>query len=210
MLRPQVFALQEGDVSVGLICSEKQAIDATLASLASEDKRFTPVADAYWNARGGSHTDGGAFVLTVSPSNGVGGRLQRPWRSRSPRDRQVRPTGRRFRRVRCIATCRRRSQPPAATDRDTQLLDQAIEAADPRRLFEHLRSSVIEEDYNHLRWLVAEIASRTTEKAPALGIEALTLGIDRRYSTGEKKRSSVSDDPPKRPGADLRGPTALR
>ena len=34
MLRPQVFALQEGEVSIGLICSEKQAIDATLASLA--------------------------------------------------------------------------------------------------------------------------------------------------------------------------------
>jgi hypothetical protein len=53
MLRPQVFALQEGDVSIGLICSEKQAIDATLASLASEDPRFTPVADMYWNVRGG-------------------------------------------------------------------------------------------------------------------------------------------------------------
>ena len=36
MLRPQVFALQEGEVQVGLICSEKQAIDATLASLEKE------------------------------------------------------------------------------------------------------------------------------------------------------------------------------
>ena len=42
MLRPQVFALQEGEVSIGLICSEKQAIDATLASLAGEDPRFRP------------------------------------------------------------------------------------------------------------------------------------------------------------------------
>jgi len=72
MLRPQVFALQEGEVSIGLICSEKQAIDATLASLAAEDPRFTPVADIYWNARGGSHTDGGAFLLTVSPSGANG------------------------------------------------------------------------------------------------------------------------------------------
>ena len=68
MLRPQVFALQEGEVSIGLICSEKQAIDATLASLAREDSRFTPVADMYWNARGGSSTDGGAFLLTVTPA----------------------------------------------------------------------------------------------------------------------------------------------
>src|SRR5437867_851830 len=36
MLRPQVFALQEGEVSVGVIASEKQAIDATLASLHHE------------------------------------------------------------------------------------------------------------------------------------------------------------------------------
>ncbi len=82
MLRPQVFALQEGEVSIGLICSEKQAIDATLASLAADDPRFTPVADVYWNARGGSHTDGGAFLLTVSPANGkeanVAGTLRVP------------------------------------------------------------------------------------------------------------------------------------
>ena len=68
MLRPQVFALSDsGDVQIGLICSEKQAIDATLRSLAKEDPRFCPVADKYWNARGGSSTDGGAFIFTVAP-----------------------------------------------------------------------------------------------------------------------------------------------
>ena len=65
MLRPQVFALQEGEVQVGLICSEKQAIDATLKSLEREDPRFRPIADKYWNARGGSYTDGGAFIFTL-------------------------------------------------------------------------------------------------------------------------------------------------
>jgi len=41
MLRPQVFALcDSGEVQIGLICSEKQAIDATLRSLAKEDPRF--------------------------------------------------------------------------------------------------------------------------------------------------------------------------
>jgi glutamate synthase domain-containing protein 1 len=58
MLRPQVFAIQEGDVSIGLVASEKQAIDATLRSLAEEDSRFRLVADRYWNARGGSHGSG--------------------------------------------------------------------------------------------------------------------------------------------------------
>ena len=70
MLRPQVFALQDGDVTIGLVASEKQAIDATLNSLAEEDSRFRRVADRYWNARGGSHTDGGAFAFTVNKNNG--------------------------------------------------------------------------------------------------------------------------------------------
>jgi glutamate synthase domain-containing protein 3 len=190
MLRPQVFALQEGEVSVGLICSEKQAIDATLASLASEDKRFTPIADSYWNARGGSHTDGGAFVVTISPAKGsavdsdtTGNCVLRVT------DKFGRPVTLPEGRVHCelsTPVC----SPPAA-DQDTQLIEQAITEADPRRLFEYVRRSVLERDYNHLRWLVTEIANRTTRKAPALGIEALTLSIDRRYSTGAKKRSSV-------------------
>jgi len=42
MLRPQVFAFVDGEVQVGLIGSEKQAIDATLLSLSKEDKRICP------------------------------------------------------------------------------------------------------------------------------------------------------------------------
>jgi len=71
MLRPQVFALQEGEVKIGFIASERQAIDACLRSLASEDPRFAAKADLYWNARGGSHTDGGAFVFTIDRSTGT-------------------------------------------------------------------------------------------------------------------------------------------
>jgi glutamate synthase domain-containing protein 1/glutamate synthase domain-containing protein 3 len=68
MLRPQVFAFVEGEVQVGLIGSEKQAIDATLASLAKDDKRICPVADKYWNARGGSYSDGGTFMFDIVPN----------------------------------------------------------------------------------------------------------------------------------------------
>lgn len=65
MLRPQVFALQSGEAAIGFAASEKQAIDAALESLAQEDARFWSHADLYWNARGGSHADGGAFLFTV-------------------------------------------------------------------------------------------------------------------------------------------------
>jgi glutamate synthase domain-containing protein 1/glutamate synthase domain-containing protein 3 len=75
MLRPQVFALSETALAdrklqIGLIASEKQAIDATLESLHRSDPRIPPAADHYWNARGGSHTDGGAFSFTVERHNG--------------------------------------------------------------------------------------------------------------------------------------------
>src|SRR5512143_2470811 len=74
MLRPQVFAVQNGEVQTGLICSEKQAIDATLKSRAAEDRRFCPIADKYWNARGGSSRDGGAFIFSIAddPSSPTG------------------------------------------------------------------------------------------------------------------------------------------
>jgi len=202
MLRPQVFALQEGEVSVGVICSEKQAIDATLASLASEDERFTPIADRYWNARGGSHTDGGAFVMTVSPTNGsdvdvdVDARAKAKAKGNGNGECVLRVTDKFGRQVslppgRVYRDSSTPIRPPAEMDRDTPLLDQAIADADSQRLFEHARDSVIEHDYHHLRWLVSEIASRTADKDPALGIEALTLAINWRYPTGDKKRSSV-------------------
>ena len=68
MLRPQVFALQQGEAgqpSIGFAASEKQAIDAALLSLSKSDSRFWTRPDLTWNARGGSHTDGGAFHFSV-------------------------------------------------------------------------------------------------------------------------------------------------
>jgi glutamate synthase domain-containing protein 1/glutamate synthase domain-containing protein 3 len=64
MLRPQVFAIQNGPISIGLSSSEKQAIDACLKSLSDEGLCWSR-ADHYWSARGGSYTDGGAFSFTV-------------------------------------------------------------------------------------------------------------------------------------------------
>jgi glutamate synthase domain-containing protein 1 len=78
MLRPQVFALQHGrpeGVAIGLAASERQAIDAALESLSQEDGRFGRFPDLVWNARGGSHTDGGAFIFRVERSPDGAGRL---------------------------------------------------------------------------------------------------------------------------------------
>ncbi|MDW5562397.1 MAG: hypothetical protein SA339_04150 [Methanomassiliicoccus sp.] len=74
MLRPQVFALVEGELQVGLIASEKQAIDAVLGSLSQVYPTLPLQADMYWNARGGSHTDGGGFIFTLGKDEGAKGR----------------------------------------------------------------------------------------------------------------------------------------
>ena len=65
MLRPQVFAFQSGEKSYGAIGSEKQAIDAFFEDLSEIEPAASPVADLYWNARGGSCTDGGAFSFSL-------------------------------------------------------------------------------------------------------------------------------------------------
>jgi glutamate synthase domain-containing protein 1/glutamate synthase domain-containing protein 3 len=188
MLRPQVFALQEGEVSIGLICSEKQAIDATLASLASEDKRFTPIADKYWNARGGSHTDGGSFIFTVSPTeeanNGDAGKY-----SMTISDKFGKPVTIKKDQVHCDLSVPHIR--PADTEKALELIEQAISEREPRLLYEHLRDAMAGLEYDRLRWFAGLIAEETKEKAPVVGIEALTLLIDHHYPIGRKKRSSI-------------------
>ena len=182
MLRPQVFALQQGEVSVGLICSEKQAIDATLASLSQEDSRISPVADKYWNARGGSYNDGGAFLMDVVPSNGNGSYEMRVT-NKFGQPVTV-PPGQ----VRCDLSAGLVAS--SESDDDRTVIDEAIRDDDAP--FAHFRDRVVEKDYDWLRSFVGLIVERTADEAPGLGIETLTLALDRLYPTGDKKRSSVA------------------
>ncbi len=227
MLRPQVFALQEGEVSIGLICSEKQAIDATLASLAREDSRFTPVADTYWNARGGSSTDGGAFLLTVSPvesgeqgagsgeqANGNGhssplppgeGQGVRAGSNGNGSPHYTMKVTNKFGGTVATLPGQRHcdlSVPvmmPASTASNDDPLTKALTPVIVGR-----RTAGSQEEWTArggstfsatpcLRWITTHCAglSRRRCKDPAFAIEWLTLAIDRRYPTGDKKRSSV-------------------
>jgi len=184
MLRPQVFALQEGDVTIGLICSEKQAIDATLHSLSSEDPRFRPVADRYWNARGGSHTDGGAFSFTIENVGSENAKF-------SCTDKFGKPI-----------TC-----PPGDwavnfgsepdTDRMPDGLAEKIEASAKQNnangLFTELSVRIASWDFNSLRCLtslIEEIASQGCLQFN-WALEILSLLNDRRYNCGKMKRSVV-------------------
>jgi glutamate synthase domain-containing protein 1/glutamate synthase domain-containing protein 3 len=188
MLRPQVFALQEGEVGIGLICSEKQAIDATLANLAAEDSRFSPIADKYWNARGGSSTDGGAFLINVVPSD-------KPDKNGNPEYtlnvtnkfgvKVETATGQ----IRCDLSIAIRT--PADGKEEEARIKSVVETGDPHEIFGYLKDSIKTADFNGLRWRINTVADITAASRPELGRQALTLCLDRRFPTNGKKRSSV-------------------
>jgi glutamate synthase domain-containing protein 1/glutamate synthase domain-containing protein 3 len=181
MLRPQVFAWYEGDskVRIGLIASERQAINATLRSVAMEDARFQPLADKYWVARGGSYTDGGAFAFTVS--KGEHG---------------------------CQLTCQDKfgklvaGQPPgptATTQSDvdwTRALCVSVMSCSTRGSsdwFVEAKQSLTMADPSQIgawmEWLVGSAWEDDARRSSAIG--ALTLLRDQRYDPGGKKRSAL-------------------
>jgi len=177
MLRPQVFALQDGEVQIGLICSEKQAIDATLRSLAQEDKRFCTIADDYWNARGGSYTDGGAFVFTLK-RNGDGV-YNLSCTDKFGRPRTVKPG------VRPDLSF---TSNKVAVTRAPQLLTDESGFL----LFKVGKEAAAQDGLEDLKAICAEISKGTlSDGERAAAIAGITLLIDRRYPTGNNKRSTV-------------------
>jgi glutamate synthase domain-containing protein 1/glutamate synthase domain-containing protein 3 len=184
MLRPQVFSLYDGDVQIGLVCSEKQAIDATLRSLAAEDPRFSPVADKYWNARGGSFDDGGAFMFSVQPGeNG-----ERELVCQNKFGEPVSVTSRKP--LDITKPVRKPEQHAADIDASLQ---EALEKRDAYRIFQYFRTHASWWDYNTMRWAVSRIGSLAAKSPQALPhvIDALTLLIDRRIPLGDKKNSAL-------------------
>jgi len=181
MLRPQVFALQEGDVSIGLVASEKQAIDATLSSLHQEDPRFRLVADRYWNARGGSHTDGGAFVFTVSDNGGAPQLI-----CQDKFGRQVTAPAGEYR-----VDQRQPARRPAQPENLAGLLDPGT--VRPKEAYQHVAGTMAGWDFLELCWLLAEVEKTAagSDSGRDWALELLTLLNDRRYDCGAKKRSMV-------------------
>jgi glutamate synthase domain-containing protein 1/glutamate synthase domain-containing protein 3 len=177
MLRPQVFAQQEGeDIAIGFAASEKQAIDAALQSLASEDARFWGRADRYWNARGGSHTDGGAFIFTVQPDGEAGeGRGRLVCSDKFGRPLRV-AAGRPYRK-----SADGRSPAP-------EPIPQAGGEAIFRWATERMPAWSFDDALGVLRGL--EEDARDPQRRGDV-LQALTLLMDHRYPLGDKRRSSL-------------------
>ena len=197
MLRPQVFALYEntppaspsqaggmkGGVKIGLIASERQAINACLRSLSAEDRRFQPVADKYWIARGGSYTDGGAFRFSVSRdgelacANKFGMRVS------------VDAGRRHLDRARLDAANAQASFKRAVEQRGLRAFDNGGSPTMFSWAREALRTADWDEAAYLTAWLRDFAAKGDAERAFAL--ESLTLLRNRRYDLGNKKRASL-------------------
>lgn len=180
MLRPQVFALQRGEPgqpSIGFAASEKQAIDAALESLSAADERFWRRPDKYWNARGGSHTDGGAFLFDVVRRTG-----ERPTlvcRDKFGREIDLQHGSKPYRGSFRIETKRDvdPSLPPAPS---------------PASLLEAVKSHITEWGYEDIRAVLQDVTDVIdTDEERWKAINALTLLLDRRYPTHSMRRSSL-------------------
>jgi glutamate synthase domain-containing protein 1/glutamate synthase domain-containing protein 3 len=182
MLRPQVFAFCDGEVQVGLIASEKQAIDATLLSLSKDDPRICPVADRYWNARGGSHTDGGAFIFNLKQESG---RLRMSCTDKFGKAVKL-PKGTEA----CDFSTDENYDFPL-NDQTKSDLYQAMTKGSPA-LFDIFRDSIPVWPYDTLRAACRFITESAKDNTLVdVAIQTLTLLNDRRYPVGTKKRSHI-------------------
>jgi glutamate synthase domain-containing protein 1 len=176
MLRPQVFAIQEGEVKIGFIASEKQAIDAMMQSLADDDPRFYPRCDKYWYARGGSYTDGGAFVFAVDKS-----------RNLLCTDKFGKPIS--------TAKHQQHSKRIASHDspRSASFNARVREAPTAISLFEYAVKNIESWSFDEVCSFAEAMKEYSAEgdEEKSVAIKTITLLIDRRYDTGSKRRSDV-------------------
>lgn len=181
MLRPQVFAFVEGEIQVALIGSEKQAIDATLLSLSKDDRRICPVADKYWNARGGSHSDGGAFMFELVPDNEGKFRLECKDKFDTPVHITDKTEG-------CDFT--KETGSSKIKDQIVKAITNYVEGG--KDLYEFFKTSIPGWDFGDI-WatckMIRELAGNP--KYTDYAIETLTILNDLNYPTGNKRRSHV-------------------
>jgi len=182
MLRPQVFAFCDGDVQVGLIASEKQAIDATLFSMAEDDPRICPVAEKYWNARGGSHTDGGSFIFNLSAESG---RMRMTCTDKFGKEVKL-PAGTEG----CDFTSESFLNQKLSTEVEEKL--KSLSSSDGDALYRYIKGNIPTWSFDEFRGVLRKITDSAKDTASVeAAVKALTLLNDMKYPVGKKKRSSV-------------------
>jgi glutamate synthase domain-containing protein 1/glutamate synthase domain-containing protein 3 len=179
MLRPQVFAVQEGPVKIGIIASERQAINAVLGKLQEDQRIPSRFADSYWNARGGSFTDGGAFLFTVK--DGLDGKeLECADKFGQVIDlpkQEWLPT----------------SSAAALNASIAIQLQKGPKAQDPLGFYEYVRPALRDAGFQYVGEILEELKrlAMKGQESRQFAIKTLSLLYDRIYDTGNKKRSSL-------------------
>jgi len=170
MLRPQVFSYQRGEIGIAFCGSEKQVIDAVLESLAADDKRFWRRCDQYWNARGGSYTDGGSFIFDLNPKED--GSRELVMTNKFGEIVDTHPEG------------------------IYQVEDAALTSGfewpvdwSPTTIFPKIASIISQLDWPAARALLSEIGSHANENSRKEAIELLCMILDRKYDTGTLRTS---------------------
>src|SRR5438067_8603980 len=180
MLRPQVFAVQEGPVKIGIIASERQAINAVLGKLQGDQRIPSRFADSYWNARGGSFTDGGAFLFTVRDSadgkdlecaDKFGKSIELPEQDWLPNVGSS---------VSLNASIAIQLQKGPGTQ-------------DPLGFYEYVRPALKDAGFQYVGEILEELKrlAMKGQESRQFAIKTLSLLYDRIYDTGRKKRSSL-------------------
>jgi glutamate synthase domain-containing protein 1/glutamate synthase domain-containing protein 3 len=179
MLRPQVFAWQENtledgsQVQIGLAASEKQGIDAALASLSESDNRFWPRADKFWNARGGSHTDGGSFLFTVKPGSNGSTSLTVEDKFGAPISVPTKTSAYKF-----------NGRPKAAP--------MEVPTGSPEQICDWFTKQIVGWDYSEVVGFLSGFEARIEQSGEwGAAFELLSRMIDGRYNTGGLRRSSL-------------------
>jgi len=180
MLRPQVFAVQEGPVKIGIIASERQAINAVLGKLQEDQRIPSRFADSYWNARGGSFTDGGAFLFSVKDgedgkelecADKFGKAIDLPEQDWLPN---------------------MGSSVPLNASIAIQL-QKGPKAQDPLGFYEYVRPALKDAGFQYIGEILEELKrlAMKGQESRQFAITSLSLLYDRIYDTGNKKRSSL-------------------
>jgi glutamate synthase domain-containing protein 1/glutamate synthase domain-containing protein 3 len=187
MLRPQVFALVDGEVQLGLIASEKQAIDAALVSISADHPSVPRVADMYWNARGGSHTDGGAFIFSLFPEEGD--ETKRRLICTNKFGNPITPPYEEWDRAEDLELAKE----IGASSGD--LAKELVAKRSPQSAFDQIQRRLGELKGQQLNSIFEFIIRQASNSDTAMeeSIDLLTLLIDKRYHTGRFRRSRIVD-----------------
>src|SRR5437763_12287913 len=181
MLRPQVFALKEGPIKIGIIASERQAINAVLGRLQEDGKVPSRFADSYWNARGGSHTDGGAFLFSVKDGE----------------DGKELECADKFGREITLPEQEwlhgPRTDLPLNVSVALQLPKMGPKAQDPLGFYEYVRPALRDAGFQYAGEILEELKKLALkgQESRRFAIQTVSLLFDRIYDTGYKKRSSL-------------------